>query len=144
MTSVCGVIVTYEPDLARLAEAISRTTSQVDALIVVDNGPERLELDGVEVIRPGGNVGLAAAQNLGIAWARDHSHTHVLLLDQDSWPEPGMVPALLAASTGRWHRRRRSAAPRPAHRHVRAVHPRTVPAEPQARRRERDGAASTS
>lgn len=93
MTSVCGVIVAYQPDEPRLAEAIARTADQVDALVVVDNGS--IDLSGIDVIRPGRNVGLAAAQNLGIAWAREHGHTHVLLLDQDSWPEPGMVSRLL-------------------------------------------------
>lgn len=101
MTSVCGVIVTYEPDASRLAEAVARTRDQVDALVIVDNGSSGSVPDGVEVIRPGSNIGLAAAQNLGIAWARGHAHTHVLLLDQDSWPEPGMVPTLVASSADR-------------------------------------------
>jgi rhamnosyltransferase len=45
------------------------------------------------------NRGLAAAQNLGIAWARSHSFTYVLFSDQDSVAAPGMVPALLHALT---------------------------------------------
>src|SRR5690606_3156858 len=45
----------------------------------------------------GENRGLAAAQNLGIAWARDHAFSHVLLLDHDSIPEAGMVEALVTA-----------------------------------------------
>lgn len=98
-TSVCAVIVTYAPEMPRLTEALARTTPQVDAVVVVDNGPGPVELHGVEVIRPGRNVGLAAAQNLGIAWARDRPHTHVLLLDQDSWPDPGMVATLSAAAS---------------------------------------------
>ena len=98
--SVAGVLVTFEPDLDRFTECVSRVMAQVDALVVVDNGPTDVVLDGIEVIRPGCNVGLAAAQNRGIAWAREHGHSHVLLLDQDSWPETGMVTALRAADPG--------------------------------------------
>jgi len=49
------------------------------------------------VLRQTHNIGLAAALNRGIAWARAHGSTHVLLLDQDSWPEPGMVATLVDA-----------------------------------------------
>jgi rhamnosyltransferase len=49
------------------------------------------------VLRQAGNIGLAAAQNLGIAWARDRGYRYVLLLDQDSMPERDMVPTLMEA-----------------------------------------------
>lgn len=43
------------------------------------------------------NRGIGAAQNVGIGLARARSSRHVLLLDHDSIPEPGMVAALRAA-----------------------------------------------
>ncbi|MBS0432892.1 MAG: glycosyltransferase family 2 protein, partial [Proteobacteria bacterium] len=43
------------------------------------------------------NLGLAAAFNAGIAWARAHGFHHVLLLDQDSRPADAMVRELLQA-----------------------------------------------
>ncbi|CAM5236427.1 hypothetical protein RLIN73S_04777 [Rhodanobacter lindaniclasticus] len=43
------------------------------------------------------NLALAAAQNIGIEWARERGFGHVLLLDQDSEPGEGMVAALLGA-----------------------------------------------
>ncbi len=44
---------------------------------------------------PGTNIGLAAAYNYGAEFARKEGATHLLLLDQDSVPAPGMVPQLL-------------------------------------------------
>ena len=99
--SVCGVLVTYRPDPQTLRAAIEAVRPQLAALVVVDNGTDGIEsaLTGldVELLAQGSNIGLAAAQNAGIAWAREHGHTHVLLLDHDSVPEPGMVAALLTA-----------------------------------------------
>ena len=72
-------------------------------MVAVDNTPAASrtdDLDGVLVLPQPANIGLAAAQNVGIAWAREHGHSHVLLLDQDSVPEPGMVDSLLAALDG--------------------------------------------
>jgi rhamnosyltransferase len=80
---VCAVVVTYHPDPARLAEVLGHIEAQVDHTVVIDN--TRF------------NRGLAAAQNDGIALARAGGATHVLLLDQDSVPQPGMTGRLLAA-----------------------------------------------
>jgi rhamnosyltransferase len=52
----------------------------------------------VELVPLSENRGLAAALNAGIARARTRQRiSHVLLMDQDSVPEPGMVAALKAA-----------------------------------------------
>ena len=99
--SVCAVIVTFEPDPVRLQEALARVRDQVDALVVVVNGSSDFAHGhptvDVMLLTQAGNVGLAEAQNRGIAWAREHGHSHVLLLDQDSWTEPRMVVSLLKA-----------------------------------------------
>jgi rhamnosyltransferase len=49
------------------------------------------------VIVKGRNIGLAGAQNEGIANAIDKGAQYVLLLDQDSVPMPGMVEHLMNA-----------------------------------------------
>jgi rhamnosyltransferase len=95
------VLVTYHPDPATLHAAAAAVRPQLDALVVVDNGPSGVSsvlgsLD-VVVLEQDGNVGLAGAQNAGIAWAREHGHTHVLVLDHDSVPAPDMVARLLDA-----------------------------------------------
>lgn len=101
--SVCGVLVTYHPDAATVRVAVHAVRPQVDALVVVDNAtPDiRATLAGCDVVlldQPR-NVGLAAAQNIGIAWARAQGHTHVLILDHDSVPAPDMVDRLAAAES---------------------------------------------
>jgi rhamnosyltransferase len=102
--SVCAVVVAYRPDPESLHRLLASLDGQVDAALVVDN-TEREHLGAVipdrpgvvQLLRPGGNLGLAAAQNLGIAWARERGYGYVLFLDQDSEPTPGMVRRLLAA-----------------------------------------------
>ena len=103
---VVGVIVAYHPSLDRLNDLLLVLRPQVDAVVVVDNGsPEsfRTWLSGrmganVQGIFLEQNFGIAAAQNTGIRWARVHGATHVLLLDQDSWPAVDMVAKLLDAA----------------------------------------------
>jgi rhamnosyltransferase len=102
--SVCAVVVAYRPDPKSLHHLLASLEGQVDAALVVDN-TEREYLGAVipdwsgviQLLRPGSNLGLAAAQNLGIAWARERGYGYVLFLDQDSEPTPGMVRRLLAA-----------------------------------------------
>jgi rhamnosyltransferase len=101
VSSVCAIVVTYQPDNARLAQVLSALRSTVDAIVVVDNGS--VELDEAQlrsayppliVKRFESNRGIAAAQNEGVALARDTKCGYVLFLDQDSLPQPGMVSSL--------------------------------------------------
>ncbi|TAM15659.1 MAG: glycosyltransferase family 2 protein [Rhodanobacter sp.] len=98
---VCAVVVTYRPDHGALRQLLDAVRPQVDAVVLVDNTPTFdvaiREHDDVHIIRLQRNAGLAAAQNIGIAWAREHGHAQVLLLDQDSVPGTGMVAALREA-----------------------------------------------
>jgi len=111
---VAAVMVTYNPD-ATLNEAVRATLPQVARLILIDNGSgaetvDRLrELatdDRVTLILNDGNAGLAAAQNQGIAEALRDSADWVLLLDDDSVPDPEMVRCQLACWQGLAERRR--------------------------------------
>ncbi|HLY33178.1 MAG TPA: glycosyltransferase family 2 protein [Jatrophihabitantaceae bacterium] len=102
LPSVCAVLVTYHADPNTLRTAIKAVRPQVDALVIVENSPADAGADSVTghdavVLPQQGNIGLAAAQNAGIAWAREHRHTHVLVLDHDSIPAADMVDVLLAA-----------------------------------------------
>lgn len=98
-SSVCAVIVTFHPDPARLGELLDAVAPQVASVVVVDNATPGLDLPagGAVLLRQRSNVGLARAQNIGIEWAREHGHSHVLLFDQDSVPGPQMVSTLLSA-----------------------------------------------
>ena len=99
-----AIIVTYFPNVHVLRKLFSALDSQVDRILVVDNGsPSHLKeqsTSGDDLITwlfIGENLGVASAQNIGIAWARSQGATHVLLLDQDSLPFPDMVSHLLSA-----------------------------------------------
>jgi rhamnosyltransferase len=103
LDSVCAVLVTYHPDAAALGAAIAAVRPQVAALVIVDNASAPLDLGDdrhppVVLLRQPRNIGLAAAQNVGIGWARSQGHSHVLILDQDSVPADGMVASLLEAA----------------------------------------------
>jgi rhamnosyltransferase len=106
MIDVCAVIVSYRPEPAGISRLVDTVLPQVGAVVLVDNASTGdwqsvlgalLSQHGGELLAQPGNLGLAAAQNIGIDWARSHGFRHVLLLDQDSEPQPGMVAALVAA-----------------------------------------------
>ena len=105
VTSVCAVLVTHDPDPAVLAEALAALALQVGHVVLVDNASARQPLresgardPGITLLPLSANRGLAFALNAGIAHARGLAAvTHVLLMDQDSVPEPGMVHELNAA-----------------------------------------------
>lgn len=101
---VTAICVAYHPDLARFNDVLAATSVQVANTLVVDNGqPEAAEVRatcdafGAQYLHLEFNSGLAAAFNAGIERARAFGTTHVLLLDQDSVPAPGMVVALARA-----------------------------------------------
>jgi rhamnosyltransferase len=105
-SEICAVIVSYHPDPDAITSLIDAVAPQVGAVVLVDNasgGDWQAALERTLVAAHGGllgqprNIGLAAAQNLGIDWARSNSYRHVLLLDQDSVPGSGMVASLLEA-----------------------------------------------
>jgi rhamnosyltransferase len=105
-TSVCAVVVTWHPDTAALAAMLQRLLPQVGALVLVDNAsgdPAIGELcardSRIQIFSQNTNRGLAAAFNLGTAWARENGFGYVLLLDQDSLPAETMVSELLHALT---------------------------------------------
>jgi rhamnosyltransferase len=102
--SVCAVLVSYYPEPVALKSAVAAVRPQVDAVVLVDNATPHfdeiaadIDVSDVVLLRQQSNVGLATAQNIGIDWARQHGHSHVLILDQDSTPTKGMVDALLDA-----------------------------------------------
>ena len=101
MNSVCAIVVTDRPDNSRLAQVLSALRGSVEAIVLVDNASAELDearlreaYPSLIVKRLESNKGIAAAQNEGIALARHMKCRYVLFLDQDSLPQPGMVPAL--------------------------------------------------
>ena len=102
---VCAVLITWQPELALLRELVEALLPQVGHVVVVDNGTRDPrfhefchEHPDVMLIALSENRGLAHAMNIGIERARElPGVSHVLLMDQDSVPDGGMVGALISA-----------------------------------------------
>jgi rhamnosyltransferase len=101
---VHAVIVTFHPDLPMLGRVLAAVKPQVTRIVIVDNGSTNAALENfcggyrdVRLLRLPQNRGLAAGQNEGIATAIGAGASHVLLLDQDSVPQPQMVERLREA-----------------------------------------------
>lgn len=101
---VAAVVVTYHPGPA-CEDLLVRLAAQCRHVVIVDNGSSMSELRslrawcgrvGAHVVELGHNVGIAAAQNLGIGRARELGARRVLLSDDDSSPAEDMVTRLLA------------------------------------------------
>src|SRR3954462_11909428 len=101
---ITSITVAFNPDAARLAEQVRALESQVDDIVIVDNGsrealgqlPSFQELPARIVTSPC-NAGLARGFNMGIDAARARGAEFVLLLDDDSVPVAGMVDQLVEA-----------------------------------------------
>ena len=106
---VHAVVVSYRSDPERLARQFDRLLQQVGAIVWVDNASgdalraqaSRWPAERLHPIWLDDNQGIGAAQNRGIAHALALGATHVLLMDDDSLPAPGMVQQLLAALAAR-------------------------------------------
>jgi rhamnosyltransferase len=102
---VIAVIVTHRPQIRATRALLDALSPQVDDVVVVDNGspPESVSALreatgalGATLLDLGSNRGIGAAQNAGIAWARERDAAFLLLSDQDSIPADDMVARLLA------------------------------------------------
>ena len=105
---IAAVILTYRPDQSILRRTVASLCSQVERVVIVDNGSHwdaqellnalpvadrgRIEFIWLDV-----NIGVGAGHNRGIQWARASGFSRVLILDHDSIPRPGMVQHLVAA-----------------------------------------------
>ena len=105
--SIAAVIVSYEANLKLLQANILAIATQVDHIIIVDNGSKnqahlvkvlkKLSLPKTSLRCLKENSGIGAAHNHGIALAKKQNNDFVLLLDQDSQAQDGMVDALYDA-----------------------------------------------
>jgi rhamnosyltransferase len=98
---IAAVVVTYQPDPDHVQALFATLREQAQWLIVVDNGAT-MNMVGLlhenDVLIPlGDNLGLAAAQNIGIERALSMEAEFVYLSDQDSLPYPGMLKKLESA-----------------------------------------------
>lgn len=104
-SGVVAVVVTYHPETEATNALLRALAPQVGDVVVVDNGSPDATIEilgaiasdiGATLLPLGSNLGIAAAQNAGITWARGRDARFVLLSDQDSLPASDMVDRLLA------------------------------------------------
>jgi rhamnosyltransferase len=105
MSRTCAVVITFQPQAA-VWDNLAKVRQQVEALLVVDNGssPESLAPlhtfsaeAGITLIENKVNLGIAAALNAGVRWARAKGFQYVALFDQDSTVTDGFIEAMLSA-----------------------------------------------
>ncbi len=103
---IAAIIILYHPDLEAVGRLIATLAGQVDSVLAIDNTPGSAEGKSglftkqdsfVTYIPLGENVGIAAAQNIGIQFSINKGYSHVLLLDQDSLLPAGFVNLQLKA-----------------------------------------------
>lgn len=106
---IAAIIVAYNPEADSFVALLQSLSSQVDRLVVIDNSPPSndsafelvrksgVDIERVNLLRLGDNLGIATALNLGIELAISEGANWLLLSDQDSLPAPDMVAGLMAA-----------------------------------------------
>lgn len=98
-----AVVVTYHPDLKSLSRLVNYLMVGGAQVVIVDNSPVESFFDlgslinKVEFIKMGGNAGIAAAQNKGIRTSLAQGAEIIAFFDQDSAPDAGLLPSLVAA-----------------------------------------------
>jgi rhamnosyltransferase len=102
--NVTAVVVCYHPDLDHLRRTCRRLIAEGASVVVVDNSEESplRDLDALPdctMIVNGENLGMARAQNIGIARAVANGAQVVIFLDQDSTIPPDFMRNLLASMT---------------------------------------------
>jgi rhamnosyltransferase len=102
---VCAVVVTFDPD-EELMRGLTIVREQVDGLVVVDNSlsasrrevvAQAVAATGATLVSNPQNLGIAAALNQGASRALESGYEWLLMLDQDTWPEPFMIDELARA-----------------------------------------------
>lgn len=89
---VCAVVVLFNPSETHVSniEALASKCS----VVAVDNSEGDNPIKNGKYIPLHKNKGIAAAQNVGIRYARENGYNYVLLLDQDSKLDEGFVQHL--------------------------------------------------
>ena len=88
---IASLIVLYHPDKFKLINCISSQLNQVDKLMIIVNSNIDKNIllnfndEKIEIIYNTNNLGIGAAQNIGIKILKDEKFDFILLSDQDSY-----------------------------------------------------------
>lgn len=103
MPRVCAGIVTFNPDIKRLANNLKNVSKQVDVVFIVDNHSLNIvqlrriasAFDNVELIENNHNFGIAKALNQMCEKAESGGYKWILTLDQDTIIPTNMVEIMM-------------------------------------------------
>lgn len=92
-------VVAFQPDINLLSKSLLSLSTQVDAILLINNSDYDLaiDIDKVEVLNLGANLGIAKAQSIGMERAFGDGADFVLQMDQDSEVPEDMVSSLLTS-----------------------------------------------
>lgn len=102
---ICAVVVTYFPQPSCAAN-LPDLAQQAGKLLIVDNGSSASSFHPIEaaarqlearILRLGSNLGVAAALNAGLRFARENGYAWLATFDQDSRVTPGMLECMQSA-----------------------------------------------
>lgn len=85
-----SIFVIYNPDIDHLTKAVESVIKQVDRVMIIDNSPEpftnfpHFDSKNIDIQHLKENIGIAAAQNIGIKKAIGLGAEFILLSDQDT------------------------------------------------------------
>ena len=105
--SIAAVIVTYNPDFLLLQRLIKQLRKSTCNIYIVDNyysasSSSRVQSlaseNQVKLISCRKNLGIASGFNLGVEAAKKDLHPLVMLFDQDSVPQDGLIEEMEAAA----------------------------------------------
>ncbi len=104
-SAVRAVIVTFNPDLARLTQVVESLRSQVQCVLIVDNGSANVdaisslcdERTDVDFLGLGDNRGIGAALNIGVQRSLRANPEWILTMDQDTVVFEEGVESILAS-----------------------------------------------
>lgn len=88
--------------LKRCLDALSKQTVKPYKVLIIDNSDDYIPIENgiknykIEVVRPGENIGFAAANNLGAEKSKDCDW--IAVLNPDAFPEPAWLESLLLAA----------------------------------------------
>jgi len=99
---ICALIPAFN-EAPHIASVVEQATPHVAEVVVIDDGSGDGTADiaraaGATCLRLPRNCGKASALRAGIAFARDHSFTHVITLDGDGQHLPEDIPVLIRAA----------------------------------------------
>ena len=100
---VAAVLVSWNPDIARFTSVVDAVLTQIDKLVVIDNGSKNVEdvreliLDRpkMTLIELSENKGVSAALNIGVMHLRPLQSMWIMTMDQDSIVDEGALGRIL-------------------------------------------------